>query len=119
MEEETETPQKYLKIWSIAAFLCISQALLLFFVVGSPQHIPHNLFGEISGDLKQPERYIFRSLYDLITNSCHICQESRTTQLSVEGVGRYSVGKVRGGGGLPQVDKDYVRACILQSAGQD
>lgn len=30
MEEETENLPKYLKILSIAAFLCISQALLLF-----------------------------------------------------------------------------------------
>lgn len=30
MEEETENPQKHLKILSIPTFLCISQVLLLF-----------------------------------------------------------------------------------------
>lgn len=35
-------------------------------------------------------------------NSCHICQELRALQPPVEGVGRYSLGKVRRGGGLPK-----------------
>lgn len=89
MEEETENPQKYVKILSTATFLCISQALLPF-SSRLPTKYP-NLRCEIPADLKQPVRYLFRSFYNSVTNSCHIWQESMTMQLPVEGVGRYSV----------------------------